>query len=445
MSLTPLAVHDIVEGKVEKIAFGGDGIVRHRGLVIFVPFTAPGDFISCQITELKRSFAKAELISIHQHSPYRATPLCPYFGTCGGCQLQHLNADEQMFYKREAVKDAFQRIGHLTFPDLSAVPARLKWAYRRHVTLHLRPHAGSWEAGYIGIDNRSLVVVQTCPIFNSEHDTIIKQIQQLVHRIPNSSQGEGRLTILKNHRDQYILSFHFDNSIKVDEGLFTQALQQHPVFAGILFQTPTHRFSVGDPYTMQAIDGLTLRYTPQTFIQNHPEQSLNIYRQICSLTDTLVKKKILDLYCGFGTTSLLFAEQNHTVLGVEYNAEAVTFAQENAKLNRLPHVRFQKGDVERVLPKLAKEFKPDLVLLNPPRTGLSKKIIQVLLKEQPQEMIYVSCMPATLARDLALLCKEVYEIKQGVIYDMFPQTAHVETLIYLRARSRKSITVHFNP
>lgn len=443
MPLTPLAVDDIIEGKVEKIAFGGEGIIRHRGLVIFIPFTAPGDFISCQIVELKRSFAKAKLISILQASPYRATPRCPYFGTCGGCQIQHLNAQEQMVYKKEAVKDALERIGHLKFPDLSAIPAHLKWAYRRHITLHLRPYKEAWQAGYIEIDHRSLVVVQTCPIFNEEQDLIIQHVQRLVQHIPSSghaqnTQNEGRVTILKNHNDQYILSFSFNQPVEIDQSLFSQALQQHPLFAGILFQSPNHQFCVGDPYTTQMINGLTFRFTPQTFIQNHPEQSVNIYQQICTLTSSLTKKKILDLYCGFGTTSLLFAQQNHSVIGVEYNPEAITFAKQNAHLNHL-QVRFEKGDVEKILPRLVKEFKPDLVLLNPPRVGLSKKVIQILLKEQPAEMIYVSCMPATLARDLSVLCKEVYEIKQGAVYDMFPQTAHVETLIYLQKKYNRSV------
>lgn len=426
-----LNVQDRIEGKIEKIAFGGEGILRYRGFVIFVPFTAPGDFVTCQIKEVKKSFARAELISIQTLSPYRTTPLCPYFGTCGGCQLQHLIAQEQILYKKEAVKDALKRIGHLKTPDFSVISTELQWNYRRHITLHLKPHLGAFQAGYIGADHYSLVAIKTCPIFNKKEDLIIQQVQELVGTLSNPSQQEGRVTILKNELHQYILSFYFDIPFSVEERVLKHALQNYPLFAGILFKSSNQQLHVGNTYSEQKLEGLTFRFTPQAFIQNHPEQSANIYREIGKLAGDHRELKILDLYCGFGITSLLLAKQKHRVIGIEYNGEAIAFAQENALANRLNQVRFVQGDVNKQVPKIAKEFKPDLILMNPPRQGLSKKIIQTLLLTQPKEMIYVSCMPATLARDLALLCQKDYEIQEGKIYDMFPQTAHVETLIHL--------------
>jgi 23S rRNA (uracil1939-C5)-methyltransferase len=433
MPLTHPAINDLIEGKIEQIAFGGEGILRYRGFVIFVPFTSPGDLITCRITELKKSFAKAELVSIQTPSPYRAIPPCPYFGTCGGCQIQHLNEQEQLIYKKHAVTDALKRIGHLNVRSVSIVPAHLKWAYRRHITLHLKPQSGTFEAGYIAIDNKSLVVIEICPIFNKEQDLIIDQIQHFVHTLPNPKQQEGRVTILKNHRGQYILSFQFEPSFLIEESYFKQALQQYPTFAGILVNNLKRQWVIGDPYSEQTLEGLTFRFTPQAFIQNHPEQSANIYRHICSLVNGHIKRKILDLYCGFGMTSLLLAHHGHLVTGIEYNPEAITFAQENVRLNKLQQVHFFQGDVEKLFPKLIKELKPNLVLMNPPRAGISKNVIQHLLNYCPQEIIYVSCMPSTLARDLAKLCQEKYQIQECMVYDMFPQTAHVETLIYLKS------------
>jgi 23S rRNA (uracil1939-C5)-methyltransferase len=433
-----IAVDEIIEGEIETIAFGGEGILRYRGFVVFVPFTAVGDRIVCRITETKRSFAKGTLVELKYASHYRTQPLCPYFGTCGGCQLQHLNQEAQLKYKLTAVTDALKRIGHLSTPPFPIFPAVANWSYRRHITLHLRPKNEGFEAGYIGQDNRSLVVVQTCPIFNEPHHPILQHLQQLVAQLPNPSQQEGRVTILKNHRNQFILSFQFiAPSVKLaaHRKTFQNALQQSPYLAGIIVQTTEEQISLGDPYCEEKIEGLTFRFSPQTFIQNHPEQSINIYRQICQFAGQSFQHHVLDLYCGFGMTSLLLAQQGHPVTGIEVNPEAIRFAQENASSNHLSNIHFIQGDVEKVLPRWLKTHQASLIIVNPPRQGLTKGVIQTLLKSTIENFIYVSCMPSTLARDLGVL-SEQYQVQEGRVYDMFPQTAHVETLVYLKKKKK---------
>lgn len=429
-----LNIDQIVEGEIETIAFGGEGILRFQGFVVFVPFTAVGDRITCRITEAKRSFAKGELVELKQASLDRGPPVCPYFGTCGGCQLQHINHEAQLRYKLNAVQDAFKRIGHLSFPSFPIIPAAENWAYRRHITLHLRAKGEGFEAGYIGQDNRSLVVVQSCPIFNDPHDPILKALQGLIKLIPNPRSEEGRLTLLKNHRSQYILSFNFESPFEVDLKIFQTALQQLPIIAGIIVKTSRDLFSSGDIFCEEKIEGLNFRFSPQTFVQNHPEQSLNIYRQICLIVNQSKQQQVLDLYCGFGITSLLLAKNGKNVTGMEVNPKAIKFAEENAAFNQLKNARFIQGDVEKTLPQWIKKHQAGLIIVNPPRQGLTKNIIQTLLKTSAESIIYVSCMPATLARDLQLLA-EKYEINDGSVYDMFPQTAHVETLVHLKRKT----------
>lgn len=432
--MTLLALDQMIEGEIETIAFGGEGILRYRGFVVFVPFTAVGDRIVCQIKEIKSSFAKGNLVHVLHASSYRTQPQCPYFGICGGCQLQHLNDQAQLKYKENAVSDALKRIGHLSVPSIQVAPASLKWAYRRHITLHLRPKDKGFEAGYIAQDNTSLVVVQTCPIFNELHHPILQQVQQLVHHISNPNQQEGRLTILKNHRDQFILSFLFDHALPIDLKIFQTTLQQTPSLAGILIQTSKEQIRLGDPYCEQKIENLTFRFSPQAFIQNHAEQSANIYRKICQLSAQVSQRHILDLYCGFGMTTLLLAQQGYQMTGMEYNHEAIQFAQENAAANHIKNAHFMQGDVEKLLPRWLKMHQASLILTNPPRQGMSKGVVQALLKAQAEHLIYVSCMPSTLARDLSLLCAKDYQIQECHAYDMFPQTAHVETLVYLKRK-----------
>lgn len=426
-------IDQIIEGEIEAIAFGGAGVLRYRGFVVFVPFTAVGDRILCRITEIKSSFAKGTLVELKHASHYRTQPLCPYFGTCGGCQLQHLQEQAQLKYKSHAVADALKRIGHLSTPSFPAIPATANWAYRRHITLHLRPKKEGFEAGYIGQDNQSLVVVQTCPIFNEPHHPILPQLQKLVAQLPNPLQQDGRVTILKNHRHQFILSFQFGAKFVTPVHIFQTALQHSPHLAGIIVQTPNETISLGEIYCEEKIEGLTFRFSPQTFIQNHPEQSLNIYRQICQLAGQSFQHHVLDLYCGFGITSLLLAQQGHSVTGIEINPEAIRFAQENAAFNHLKNIHFIQGDVERIVLQWLKTHQASLIVVNPPRQGLTKKVVQTLLKASAESLVYVSCMPSTLARDLSLLC-EHYRVQEGRVYDMFPQTAHVETFVYLKKK-----------
>lgn len=429
--MTQLKIDDRVKGTIETIAFGAEGIMRDKGFVIFIPFTAPGDVITCRIKEIKKSFAKADLIEIHEASPERTTPLCPYFGTCGGCQIQHLNELSQLKYKLNSVKDSLNRIGHLKTESILMTPTQLRWAYRRHVTLHLRPHGNSFMAGYIAQDHCSLVAIETCPIFNSKEDSIIRHLQELVRQIPNPMKEQGRVTILKNQTGRYILSFQFPQSFCLNKQLFERTLKDDSSFSGIIVHLGKQEFVWGEPYAEIDLEGLIFRFTPQSFIQNHPEQSANIYRHICSLTEHMPKSKIWDLYCGFGITSLLLSKQGHLVTGVECNPEAIAFAKNNAQLNGLSPA-FIQGDVEKILPKLAKQGVPEVVLVNPPRTGMNRNILQILLKILPKKIIYVSCMPATLARDLSILCQDKYQMQDCMAYDMFPQTAHVETLVCLK-------------
>lgn len=427
-----ITIDQIIEGEIETIAFGGEGILRYRGFVIFVPFTAVGDRISCRITEVKRSFAKGLLVELKDPSQYRTQPKCPYFGTCGGCQLQHLNREAQLKYKLTAVTDALKRIGHLSIPPFHIIPATHNWSYRRHITLHLKPKDHGFEAGYIGQDNHSLVTIQTCPIFNEPQQPILQQLQQLVKQLPHSSQ-EGRLTVLKNHRDQFILYFQFQHPWKGHLSYLQSTLQQSPHLAGFIIQTPEEHLSLGDPYCEEKFEGLTFRFSPETFIQNHPEQSLNIYRHIRQLATQSPQSHILDLYCGFGMTSLLLAQQGYPVTGIEWTPDAIQFAKDNASFNHLKNVHFIQGDVEKILPHWLKNHRASLIIVNPPRQGVIKKTLQMMLKAKIESLIYVSCLPTTLARDLNLLC-QYYQLQEGTVYDMFPQTAHVETLVYLKRK-----------
>ena len=485
-------VNEEVEGTIQALAFGGEGILRQEGIVIFVPFTAIGEQVRCRLTQVKKSFAKAELLQIIKPSPERTQPRCPYYGQCGGCQLQHLSPQAQMDYKLKSVQDALERIGRLTFPPPTIVPATLAWAYRRHITLQIRACNGSWKMGYVTIDGHSLLSIESCPIFNQAEDKVIHLLHSFLNTLPAATGIEGRVTLLRNHHSRYVLAFTF-NGFKLDESLYARWLEAAAVFTsssrisvsrersdgafcdegialaiaeeknaaddlltgdrklleevntaevtslfeGILLSDSGKTRMIGNCFSEIYINGLTFRFTPQSFVQNHPEQSLKIYQHIARLVGSQRRLKVIDLYCGFGITSLLLAQEGHQVMGIEYNPEAIRFAKNNSQLNHLQdRTHFLQGDVAKLLPKRAgNEGNPsnkwDVVIINPPRQGMDKVVAETIGKMSVPQLIYVSCMPSTLARDLAYLCTQGYSIESVTVYDMFPQTAHVETLVHL--------------
>lgn len=420
---------DVFESKVETLAFGGKGIVRQNGMVVFIPFAIPDDLIRYRIVEKKSSYATGELLEIIEPSQDRIQPRCPYFGVCGGCQLQNLNYEKQLEHKKEALRDSLRRIGHVTIDKLAVVPANEQWEYRRHVHLTLKPSTVGFEMGYISTDNQSLVAIRTCPIFTVE-EALFQTLAEMCKKFHADSKNEGRLTLLKESENQFIIHFHFkfrpENIVEVIEKNLTDFKE----CAGMILTTPKETLKWNKTTTQTVVDNLTVEYSTQVFMQNHPEQSQKIYREMIRIAAESNAKTILDLYCGIGVTTLMLAKEGIQVTGIENNRESIKFAKKNGNSNGIRNAKFILGNVVDVIEEHL-EKKPDLVIVNPPREGLHKKVVEALCKHKPKGLIYVSCMPPTLARDLGLLTAAGYQLSSCEVYDMFPQTAHLETLSYL--------------
>lgn len=418
--------------EVTGIAFGGNGIVRHDGMVVFIPYTAKGDKITYQIENKKKHFATGKLLHIDQASPQRTVPLCPYFGTCGGCQLQHITYQTQLDYKREWVEEALKKQGGLQDIHIPPVePSHLQWAYRRRISLTLRPNYNSYQAGYIANDNRTLLEITQCPIFIHKETSLFTIIHQLTQSLACHHPAPAKLTILKRGDKRYIFHFHFKVMPKNGELLFQKTIKDHVFIAGILASSPQKNLQYGQIDTAFNIDGLHFDFSPKAFIQTHPDQSANIYKEICEHASIFNNGNALDLYCGIGVSSLLLAKQGLKVTGIELNGSAIQLAKTNAKKNKVTNVNFHQETVENVLSTYLNEEKPKLVIVNPPREGLMPSVVQDLIHSPVEMLVYISCMPPTLGRDLKLLCQSVYTVKSVKAYDMFPQTAHVETLVVL--------------
>lgn len=419
-----------MKGTISSIAFGGSGILRHDGLVVFVPFTAQGDTVTVELTSRKKNFATGKLLSLTHPSPSRITPRCPHFGTCGGCQLQHLDYPAQLDAKRSFILDTLQRIGNIPLQDLPLHPAKDQWHYRRHIRLTLRKSVTGFMAGYIGFDPAQFVLTQQCPIFLEPYNRLLETLVPFLSALSNQGIEEGSVRLIKTHTDKFLLAFHFSPTLPQNHTIAQQLLPQNPSWQGILMHSPREKRHWGDVSCQIEVLGLKAHFSPFGFVQIHPEQSEHLYRAILSTIDSTTTN-ILDLYCGIGITSLLFARAGKKVIGIESHPETLFLAKKNAALNHINNVQFLEGKAESHGVTILKKMRPDTVLCNPPRTGLDPVLLEALCAEKPHTLLYISCMPATLARDLKKLVLAGYTLQSIQGFDMFPQTTHVETLAVL--------------
>ncbi|MCX6995225.1 MAG: methyltransferase [Chlamydiae bacterium] len=330
--------------KIEKVVFGGDGLALDQGQVIFVPFTIENEVVSAEITSRHKKFSRARVLEVIKKSSERRTPPCPYFGICGGCQLQHMSYEEQVRVKEAQLKELFPIV-------LPIVKAPKTLYYRKKIS----PCHEQGLLGFKGIDNCTFVPIDRCLLFS---DKLLKEIP------------------------------HFK-----EEGPFL-------------------------------IDSLSIEVSSKAFCQNFPEQSLNLYHYIKSLVAKENPVIITDLYCGVGITSLLNASLAEKVFGIELSNEAIRLAKRNALKNGIENVFFKAQKAENAV------ISGDLVLINPPRTGADTRVLQNILHSKARTIIYTSCNPSTLQRDIKRL--EGFTLDSCKPFDMFPQTSHVEVVTVLR-------------
>jgi 23S rRNA (uracil1939-C5)-methyltransferase len=359
----------IVDLKIEDIAFGGKGVGREQGKAVFVPYTIEGEIVSAEIVREKKQFAEAELIEVKEKSPDRAEPQCPYFGLCGGCAYQHMSYEHQLAIKWRQVRDALRRIGKVKdVPMRPIIPSPKQYAYRNRVTVH----AQDGVIGFFKRDSHQLIDIERCPISTDE-----------VNRA---------LTELRAH--SYVRDGHYTLRVSTSSRVFSQTNDD-----------------VAD-----ALRDLVVNLVP-------PNQEL-----------------LIDAYCGAGFFAKALLDKFERVIGIDWDKFAIAAAKENATAKEM----YIAGDVELELTRsdgfLAVEGQTRrlgsrrslTLIVDPPATGLDAKVRQAIVELAPSTLIYVSCNPPTLARDLREL-QDKFIIDSVTPLDMFPQTAEIEVLVHLHA------------
>lgn len=272
------------------------------------------------------------------------------------------------------------------------------------------------------------------PFFPPPQDAVIANLQTTLAQFDHANPLQGHVQIFKGkEQGDYIFSFHLASIPPKFKGIFKDACEKYRNWQGILASSPNQSLTIGNPSIELSLEGMMIKTSPLAFLQNNSDQSLAIYLHLLQGVLESKARTVLDLYCGIGLTSLLIAKQGLSVTGIESNRHAIQIAKDNANSLGLKHTHFQVGHVEHLLSSELKKTVPDAVILNPPRTGLDPKILPILLKHKPQQLYYISCMPSTLARDLKALQTE-YSITDCRLYDMFPQTSHVECVVSLKLK-----------
>jgi tRNA/tmRNA/rRNA uracil-C5-methylase (TrmA/RlmC/RlmD family) len=372
------AVGDTLTLTIGDVAFGGEGVARWQDFVVFVPFVAVREVVEAEVTEVKRKFARARLLRVIQASPERVTPLCSYFGACGGCQYQHIGYSAQLRLKNKQVGDLLQRIGGIPAESVAGIiPSPQIYGYRNRLMIR-----SQWDKfkqglniGFIRADNRLVVDIEECKIAEDPLNDQIRKVRA------NPPPKGGLKVVLRI----------------APEG----------------WEVP-----------------------PDSFFQNN----LFLLPRMVDVVRERLKQSgaqyLLDIYCGVGFFAIELADSVTRFVGVEYDRQAIKAARNNATLRRLENGEFVAGKAEELLPELLARFdaRATTVLVDPPRKGCAPGMLQALRQAHPLQVIYVSCDPATLARDLNVLCREnVFTLAQIVPFDMFPQTAHVECVADLRS------------
>ena len=390
-----LAKGELVSLTADSVAFGGEGVGRCRDIVVFVPLMMGGDEGVVEIVDVKKRYARGRLTALTKRSPHRVEPRCPVYGLCGGCQYQHIAYEHQLVLKQQQIRDAFTRIGQCDgVPLLDILPSPSPWHYRQKADFHVqRQPDGRVAIGFTGPNSHNVIDIQRCEIVDPGVNESLAQLRQ--KRDARKGKGPDRRVVL------------------------------WPADAGD---------DVATGHIGRQVKGRTLLVPRQGFFQANgylTETLVDIVLDLCVLTGL---ETVIDGYCGSGFFSVFLAPAARRFYGIEFAGAAVRAADANLKAAGVSHGLLYEGDVAAVLSeRFAKTGqRVDVLVLDPPRIGLGVAVLEAVRQLKPARIVYVSCNPATMARDIRVLTQIGFRLETLQPLDMFPQTAHVEVVGLLR-------------
>jgi 23S rRNA (uracil1939-C5)-methyltransferase len=448
----PVRKGEELELRIDSLAYGGNGVARVNGFVVFVRGALPGDLVRARVTKAKRGFAEAVAQAVLEPSGERVEAPCRHFGACGGCRFQDLAYESQVAAKEQQVRDALVRIGRIAEPPLEPiVPAASVFGYRNKLEYSFAAGEEGVQLGFHRAGRWDEIVdIEECLLTTELGNAIRLAVRAWAReeRLEPYDQATGagylRHLVVREGRNtgQVLVLLVTAPGERFETGYFVDVLRRFPEVRSVYWainDTPAERTNVpakllwGEEAIEEEILGLRFRLRPGAFLQTNTEMAERLYslaREYAGLGGT---ENVLDLYCGTGTIALALAREAGMVWGLEISEEAVACAIENAELNGIANARFFAGNVGQTLEELVEESgPPDVVVVDPPRAGLAGKALRRTGALGAGRIVYVSCNPTTLASDLQVLRDEFgYELRRCRPVDMFPHTPHVESVSLL--------------
>lgn len=456
---------------ITDVAAEGKAIARVNDLVVFVPYVVPGDIADLQVRRKRHNYAEAEAVKIHQYSQKRAEPFCQHYGLCGGCVWQILPYEEQLRYKQKQVTDNLTRIGKVQLPEITPIIGSAKtrcyrnkleftFSNRRWLTREEVASGEAFERNAAGFHITGafdkVLPIEKCMLQDDISNQIRNAVRDyaLLHGLNfydlRAHRGMMRNMIVRTSSTgelMVIIAARIENAEEKQQflSLMQFVKESFPQITSLQYVVNNKmNDSIGDldvtlfsgrDHIFEEMEGLKFKIGPKSFYQTNSEQAYNLYKVVRQFAALTGAEQVYDLYTGTGTIANFVARQAHCVTGIEYVPEAIEDAKVNSAVNGIENTRFYAGDMKDILTEdfIVRNGKPNVVITDPPRAGMHPDVVNVILSASPKRIVYVSCNPATQARDLQLLDAR-YRVTAVQPVDMFPQTHHVENVVLLELK-----------
>ncbi|XMB73137.1 23S rRNA (uracil(1939)-C(5))-methyltransferase RlmD [Mycoplasmatota bacterium WC30] len=450
-----LVVGDKIKLDVRKVGINGEGIGYYNRTLVFVPGAILKEKISCEIVVVKPNFAIGKIVEINRVSTKRVTPPCKYYDECGGCQMQHIDYKEQLKIKQSIIKQALNKYTKLKTDEVDLRKTKgmdYFYKYRNKSQMPFRNANFGLVLGFYKTESNLFVYVEECmnhhDKINKINALVLKVLRKYNIKAYDSQNKDGILFFLVTRflekTNSASVTFVVNKSTEDLRKVSKEIMKQMPLIKSVsytisdtnsnLIVSDKIHLLAGATWIEDKFGDLKVKISPDAFHQLNTKQMEVMYDLVLEIANLNPKSVVFDLYSGIGITSILLAKHAKKVYGIDFSQASVKDAVENARINNIENVEFIKGKVEIEMPKLIKSgVKPNLVLLDPPRKGLSLPVIQALLKSLPNEIIYISCNPSTLAKNINELSMK-YNVVSIQPIDMFPNTASVESITLLKLK-----------
>ncbi|MCM3359515.1 23S rRNA (uracil(1939)-C(5))-methyltransferase RlmD [Psychrobacillus sp. MER TA 171] len=448
---TPVNKNDQLTVYIEDLTHDGSGVAKVDGYPLFIHGGLPDEKAEVRVVKTLKNYGFAKLLHIVEPSPFRVEAPCPVFYECGGCQLQHINYEGQLKWKENMVRNVMQRLGKIDAPVLPVKGMNNPWEYRNKSQIPFGLVDGKVIGGFYQAKSHRIADTPTCLIQSDEADRLMRAFKEkaleldLIPYNEDTKKGQLRHLVVRKGRatgEVMVVLVTKHPKLSKKEAIIELIREVEPKVTSIMQNINSKNTNVifgdqtnllwGKPTIEDLIGDVRFEISARSFYQVNPEQTEVLYQQALDYAQLAGDETVIDAYCGIGTISLFLAQKAKQVLGVEIVPQAIEDAKRNAELNDFTNTYFEAGPAEEVIPRWYKEGKTaDVLVVDPPRKGCDEALLTTIIEQRPKRVVYVSCNPATLARDLRILEDGGYKTQEIQPVDMFPQTTHCEVVTWL--------------